>query len=220
MTNTRVPGATVVVVAICGARHLARCLDALAAQESSPPFDIVVAYDPRLTDVPIVAGRYPRVRLAATGNAQTPPELAARAIPAATGDLVLLTEDHCEPDTDWVRRLLESYAPGQGAIGGTVDARPGASLVDWAFFFADFFRFAPPVAPGPSRALTVCNVAYRRIDLEAGQIDGRNPELLRQGLCDVVFRHRSDAHERLADLPRADDSDFFLQHHSTSSPVL
>jgi glycosyl transferase family 2 len=167
MTNTGFPSATVVVVTICGARHLARCLDALAAQGPSPAFDIVVAYDPRLTDVPLVTGRYPGVRLAASEDAQTPPELAARAIPAATGDEILLTEDHCEPGPDWVRYLVENHAPDRGAVGGTVDVRPGTPAMDWAFFFADFFRFAPPATPGPSRALTVCNVAYRRADLMA-----------------------------------------------------
>jgi glycosyl transferase family 2 len=167
MTGDRAPSVTVLVVTICSARHLARCLDALAAQKPSAPSDVLVAYDPRLTDVPMVAQRYARVRLAATGDAQTPPELSARALPAATGELVLLTEDHCEPAPDWVQQLVENHAPDRGAVGGTVDVRPEASPVDWAFFFADFFRFAPPAAPGPSRALTVCNVAYRRADLTA-----------------------------------------------------
>jgi glycosyl transferase family 2 len=167
MTNDRAPSATVVVVTICSARHLARCLDALAAQELSLRFDILVAYDPRLAEVPAVTRRYAGVRLAETGSAQTPPELAARAIPAATGDVILLTEDHCEPGPEWVHHLVENHAADRGAVGGTVDVRPHASSIDWAFFFADFFRVAPPAAPGPSRALTVCNVAYRRADLTA-----------------------------------------------------
>ena len=167
MTRDRATSATVVVVAICGAGYLARCLEALVAQREPPPFDVVVAYDPDLADVPSLTGRYPRVRLAATDSARTPPDLAARAIQAATGDVVLLTEDHCEPCPDWVRHLVENQAPDRGAVGGTIEPRPGTSLVDWAFCYADFFRFTPPAAPGPSRALTVCNVAYRRTDLDA-----------------------------------------------------
>jgi hypothetical protein len=159
--------ATVVVVAICSGRHLARCLDALEAQTGAPPFDVVVAHDPRLADVPALTRRYSRVRLAPTGSAWTPADLAARAIPAASGDLVILTEDHCEPCSDWVHQLTANQALERGAVGGTVEPRPGASLVNWAFCYADFFRFVTPVAAGPARALTVCNVAYRRRDLEA-----------------------------------------------------
>jgi hypothetical protein len=121
---------------------------------------VVVAYDPRLGEVPGVVRRHPRARLAATGAADTPPELAARAIAGVTADVVLLTEDHCEPCPDWVRSLLDNQSRGRGAVGGTVEPRPGATATNWAFFYADFFRFAPPAIPGPSRALTVCNVAY------------------------------------------------------------
>jgi len=48
-----------------------------------------------------------------------------------------------------------------------MEIRPGASAVDWAFYFVDFFRYAAPVREGPSPSLTVCNVAYDRDKLEA-----------------------------------------------------
>lgn len=92
------------------------------------------------------------MRIAATGRAQTPPELAARAIAVATGEVVLLTEDHCEPGPDWVHRLVESLVPDRGAVGGSVEARPGVSTSDWAFYFADFSRFTPLNAFSPTRS--------------------------------------------------------------------
>ena len=153
---------TVAVVGICSAAHIARCLAALEAQEGAPPFDVVVVYDPHLGDMSVVRRQYPHARLVANEGQRTPLELAARAVREAAGDLIVLTEDHCIPAPDWVRRLHEAQAPGRAAVGGMVEAVPGASAVDWAFYYVDFFRYMQPAPAGPSRSLTVCNVAYRR----------------------------------------------------------
>ena len=152
---------TVAVVGICGAAHLARCLDGLGVQEAAPPFDILVVYDPHLTDVPALQERYADVRMVANEGQRTPLELAARAVQQASGDLVILTEDHCVPDPDWVKRLYEAQQPGRAAVGGVVRPPIDASAVDWAFYYVDFFRYMPPTDAGPAPSLTVCNVAYR-----------------------------------------------------------
>lgn len=160
------PSITVAVVTICGATPLARCLDALIAQEQAPPFKVIVVYDPRLADIPQLCEGYPHVRLLTEENRQTPPALAASAIRAATGDVVLLTEDHCEPHPDWVRRLCAALTPERAAVGGVVET-DAATPVNWAFYYADFYRYVKPLPAGPSSTLTVCNVAYRRACLEA-----------------------------------------------------
>jgi hypothetical protein len=159
--EAKIQSVTVGVVSICGAAHLARCLDALAAQEGAPAFNVVVVYDPHLEDIPALRDRYPHVRMVANEGQRTPLELASRAVREATGDLVLLTEDHCEPRRDWVRRLCEAQGPGRAAVGGVVETHAGVSAVDWAFYYVDFFRYGKPVSEGPSPTLTVCNVAYR-----------------------------------------------------------
>ncbi len=156
------PSVTVAVVGICGASHLARCLDALAEQKEAPPFDVVVAYDSRLSDIAALRSRYPSARLVARDGEQTPVELAARAIHEATGDLVLLTEDHCIPRPDWVGRLCDALRQGHAAVGGMIETDAVSSTTDWAFWFVDFFRYTSPAVAGPSPALSVCNVGYRR----------------------------------------------------------
>lgn len=166
-SQVALPGLSVAVVGICSAAHLRRCLDALRSQEGAPAFEIVVAYDPHLQDVAALSLEYPEVRLVANQGQRTPLELASRAIRESRGEIILLTEDHCIPHPDWVKRLSESLEAGYGAAGGVVELAEGASGVDWAFYFVDFFRYADPVVDGPSPTLTVCNVAYRRRDLEA-----------------------------------------------------
>ena len=165
--DRQIQSVTVAVVAICGAAHLARCLDGLAAQEDAPSFDIVVVYDPRLTDIPQLRDSYPHVRMVPNQGQHSPLELASRAIQEAPGDLVLLTEDHCAPCHDWVQRLCENQTSERAAVGGGVETDEDASPVDWAFFYVDFFRYMKPFSAGPSPSLTVCNVSYRRAYLEA-----------------------------------------------------
>jgi hypothetical protein len=161
------PRVGVAVVSICGPDHLRRCLAALADQHGAPPFDVVVAYDPELAGLDRVAAECPGVRFVANVGQRTPLELASRAIRESRGDVVALTEDHCIPHRDWVARLVSDLTDGRAAAGGVVELAEGATAVDWAFYFVDFFRYADPVADGPSPTLTVCNVAYRRANLEA-----------------------------------------------------
>lgn len=158
------------MVSICGSDRLAACLAALAGQRNAPSFEIVVAG---------VGARLGGERLRSlhrnviwVSAPPSPPLLAAAAVGAARGAIVLLTEDHCEPGPDWVRRLHAAVAgsaggPGPGAAGGPVafGEAEGAGL-EWAFHFSDFAAHVPPVAGGAARSLSVCNVAYRRATLE------------------------------------------------------
>jgi hypothetical protein len=153
------------VVGICGAAHLERCLAGLARQRGAPPFEVVVAYDPRLPQVAGLALRHPRVRLIANQDERTPVELAARAVHECRGEIVLLTEDHCIPRPDWVRRLCDGLLSGRGAVGGVIEPEAAASPAEWAFWFTDYYRYARPAVPGPSPSLSICNVAYRRREL-------------------------------------------------------
>jgi glycosyl transferase family 2 len=158
---------SVAVVGICGASHIARCLEALARQVDAGPFDVVVAYDPHIQGVDELRERHPRVRWISNEGQRTPLELASRALRESPGDWILLTEDHCVPSPDWVARLRAAQAPGRAAVGGLVEIRSGATATDWAFYFVDFFRYASPARAGASPTLTVCNVSYSRARLAA-----------------------------------------------------
>jgi hypothetical protein len=168
----------VAVVGICGAAHLRRCLRALADQRECAPFRTVVAHDPRLSGMKTLLADFPDVRIVSNEGQRTPLELASRAIQESLNDLtsdqevfILLTEDHCIPPPDWVARMTAAMVPGRAAVGGMIRALEACSAVDWAFYYVDFFRYCPDrrrhatgrIAP----SLTVCNVMYRRTQLEA-----------------------------------------------------
>ena len=167
LTNRPLTDLAVAIVSICGPWHLRRCLTALQQQTSARPFEIVVAYDPALQGMGELAAEYPHVHFFVNAGQRTPLELASRAIRESRGHVVLLTEDHCVPHPDWVEQLSGSLTAGRAAAGGAVVLGDGASALDWAFYFVDFFRYSDPIVEGPSPTLTVCNVAYRRADLDA-----------------------------------------------------
>jgi hypothetical protein len=161
------PSLAVAVVCICSADHLARCLEALRAQKGVSTFQIIVRHDPALTGIDAVARRYPEAQISSSPNERSPLDLASASLRTCNADVVLLTEDHCVPDPDWMRSMLSARHSGRAVVGGRVEIGPGASAVDWAFYYVDFFRYSAPVSEGASPTLTVCNVLYDRKQLEA-----------------------------------------------------
>jgi hypothetical protein len=153
---------SVTVVCICSADHLTRCLEALRRQRDAPDFDVIVAYDPHIPGVDAVAEAFPEARMVCNEGQRTPLELASRAVRESTGELILLTEDHCVPGPCWVRTMIDAQSADRAAVGGRIEVSSSATATDWAFYFVDFFRYASPVVEGPSPTLTVCNVSYKR----------------------------------------------------------
>jgi hypothetical protein len=160
---------TVGIVAICGEAHLERCLDALSRQHDAPEFDVVVAAAPRLGQLERVSQRFPDAKIAVDESVTSPLDLAARALGSARGDVILLTEDHCVPDSEWVRSLTRTIERNGSAVGGAVDPLDADDMTgfDWAFYFVDFYKYQTPLTAGIADSLSVCNVAYRRADLES-----------------------------------------------------
>lgn len=157
------------MVSICGPERLAACLAALDRQRDPPSFEIVVACDEARADREPL--RSLRERVVRVAGPPSPPLLAAAAVRASRGGVVLLTEDHCVPGPDWVRRLRAaaagSPAGAPGAVGGPVALAPSCrGDLEWAFHFSDFAPYVPPVEAGPRRSLSVCNAAYPRATLE------------------------------------------------------
>lgn len=160
------PQVSVAVVAICGLPQLARCLDALGAQQGAPDFEVVVAADPELGDLSPIRKRHPAVKLLSREGCRTPIALAAMALQACGGSRLLLTEDSCVAEPAWVATLAATPWEGRAAVGGLVEPLE-APPATWAFCYVDFFRYTGPAAEGPVPSLSVCNVAYHRSQLSA-----------------------------------------------------
>ncbi len=111
-----------------------------------------------------------------------------RGYAAARGNIVAVTEDHCEPVGEWARRIVQAHAehPEVAAIGGTVENAAPDHLMDWAYYFVTQMPWIPP--PDPTFLVGHTNLSYKRWAAQAMPWDGPlsieilyNRELRRQG---------------------------------------
>lgn len=156
---------SVIVIAIRGSTFLERCLEALKRQIGVGEIEILVVYDKRLKDMPLLNRKFPDVKMYTINDTNTPEKLATLGIRKACGNVIALTEDDFVPVKDWCVNILKAHESPYAAVGGAIECM-GESIVDWAFVFCDYYRYLSPVPEGPSSYLTVCNVAYKRSALE------------------------------------------------------
>jgi glycosyltransferase involved in cell wall biosynthesis len=113
-------------------RHIARCLDALLAQEPFEGDYEVIAVDDASSDRSAeIVGRFPGVRLL-RANGAGPYAARNAAIRASKGEVLAFTDADCEPAPDWLRRVAEEIGRNGTdiVVGPRLPAdRPRLSLV-------------------------------------------------------------------------------------------
>jgi hypothetical protein len=152
-----------VVLGLFGGELLDRCLESLRRQRGVGDMEVLLV----ACGQPPVPDRLGGARLLSSGPLLDLPERAAAALATCRGRFVLLVEDQAALPEDGARRLIDRLGNGRAAVGGGVALAAAASPAEWALYFADFFRYAHPCPTGPSSALTVSNVCYRREALSA-----------------------------------------------------
>lgn len=183
MKSTDTPVLTVVVAVVCDTlrsrsdvTYLERTLEALARQQEAPPMEIVVPYPVGIRGVAGLRARYPQVRFLMcdgllTYRADVPgrdhhDELRARALLAARGRILALTEDHGRPDPRWCANIVKAYQEDYAGVGGAIENGVDR-LLNWAVYFCDFGAYQNPVSAGPTTMISDVNASYRREALEA-----------------------------------------------------
>jgi hypothetical protein len=95
--------------------------------------------------------------------------LYVRAMQAARGQVVALTEDHALPRTGWIAAALRAHAehPEAAAIGGAIENGTTDGLIEWASYFT---TQGPHMAPLGNQVVPAttneANVSYKRSVLE------------------------------------------------------
>jgi len=88
-------------------------------------------------------------------------EARAIGIQAASGDYIMLAEDHCLPDGDWAQAILNRIDEGWDAVGPAL--RPGNRSSCWteASFLLGYSEWMAPIAGGPVKVLCGWNGTIR-----------------------------------------------------------
>jgi hypothetical protein len=95
--------------------------------------------------------------------------LYVRAMRAARGDVVALTEDHALPRPGWISAALQAHAehPDAAAIGGAIENGTTDGLIEWASYFTTQGPHMAPLGNKVVQATTnEANIAYKRAALE------------------------------------------------------
>jgi hypothetical protein len=83
----------------------------------------------------------------------------------ARGEIIAVTEDHCQVTLGWCERIIQAHKdyPDAAAIGGAVENGRGEHLIDWANFFLIFAPFMLPIQNGESARICLqANISYKR----------------------------------------------------------
>jgi glycosyltransferase involved in cell wall biosynthesis len=145
-----------VVVPTCDRpQALARCLEALARQQTTAPLEIVVVNDGR-GDV-----HAPRARVV---GAQRAGPAAARNLGAraAEGDTICFIDDDCSAAPDWAQRLADACEADAAAAGTTIaDPAAGAPAAVAQLLTNTLMASSRDAASGALRFAPTCNLACR-----------------------------------------------------------
>ncbi len=133
---------------------LEACLSALDAQTMADRLEVVVVDDGSVggDTVAQVVARHPSARLVRQDGAG--PAAARNAGGrAARGDMLLFTDDDCEPEVDWAEELLAAIREGAEAVAGRTLNTRGA-LADASEVISRAPASVEPFAPSNNLACT------------------------------------------------------------------
>jgi GT2 family glycosyltransferase len=146
--------ASVIIATRNRPHELETCLDALRAQTSARPYEVIVVDDGSVP--PVCLPTDPRLRCVRSPSSG-PAAARNLGIRVAHGDVILFTDDDTLPAPNWIESacaFLDAHPVHRGVEGPTV-SRPVDALYEHTV-----------TNDGPG-AWWTCNVAYRRSALEA-----------------------------------------------------
>jgi glycosyltransferase involved in cell wall biosynthesis len=162
LRSVAIPHVSVVVASNRSRALLDDCLAALLGQCERARAELIVARDDDDEALAALAQAYPSVRVVPVKRGATIPELRGAGMRQATGDIVMLTEDHCVPGPRWVEELCLGVDNAEIA-GGGMDNAQRKRAVDWAAYFSEYGLFATTRSDTDGAVqLTGANVAYHR----------------------------------------------------------
>ncbi len=151
---------------------------ALRRQERSPTHEILIV--DRLQDAvtDVIRRDHPEVALYPCAANTTLPAMRRLALERASGQFVIVTEDHCVPADDWLASFQDAInsAPADAAaFGGCVENGVHDTAFDWATFLCEYSNSMSPRPNGYATDIPGMNVAYRRealASIPSAQLDG------------------------------------------------
>jgi glycosyltransferase involved in cell wall biosynthesis len=159
---------SIVVVSPYSHALLRKCLESILASKKQCKIEILVS--DCCSDEPLIdlKGKYPAVRFLQFSAKAGIPALAATGINQASGEIIALTDSSCVVDSNWIASILSAHKLSSPVIGGAVEIRGPAKLLDWAAYFCEYGQFAYPLKSRTVNVLPGNNISFKRSVLEDG----------------------------------------------------
>jgi glycosyltransferase involved in cell wall biosynthesis len=162
-----VPEFSVIIASVNGLPAIAECLTALAvAAQNSGDAEIVVVDGTTDETADYIRRNFPRVKFIKLSERIGIPAMRAAGMRAATGDFLVVTEDHCIAPENWFEEIRKAHAAGFAVVGGAVENGATARLIDWAVFLCEYSGFMLPIHDGEANFVAGNNVSYARAVIE------------------------------------------------------
>jgi len=153
---------SVVIACVNGLPSIDECLQALTKVRGVQEAEILVMNCSQDGTVEHIEKQFPTVKLFHFPERLGIPELRARGIANATGDIVSIIEDHCLAQAGWFEEIIRAHEQGYLAVGGAVENGSMERIIDWAVFFCEYSGVMPPVPAGEVEGITGNNASYRK----------------------------------------------------------
>ena len=206
---------TVVVAAWTGHDSLQRCLRSLLSQVRPGEDEIIVArnFADDLCGPFPAAAEFPTVADFGFAHDTNVPTLRAAGLVAAKGNVVAFLEDHCVCVPGWRDAIMAAHDLPVDAVGGPVDLASGGRPLDWAVYFYDYARFAPPLVSGQVYSLSGANMSFKNSFLVG------LGTALQDGVMEVILEQES-TRRGTATYMASDAVVIHGNHHSFGSAVV
>jgi len=157
---------SVIIPSVNGLPSIGECLTALEKQRGSIDAEIIVADSNHDGTAEHICKNFPRVKLLKLNERRGIPELRALGMREATGDILIIIEDHCIAPENWFVEIVKAHDSEYGVVGGAVENGSPERLVDWAVFLCEYSSFMLPIFAGETEFITGNNTSYKRKVIE------------------------------------------------------
>lgn len=160
------PKLSVIIASVTGLPYIDECLSALQRQEGNVDAEVIVLNCCNDAVSEHIRKKFPQVKLFDFPERLSIPELRFIGMSHADGDIITITEDHCNVKEDWFVEILKAHESEYAAVGGAVENGSVDRIMDWAVYLCEYAGVMPPIPYGEADGIAGNNASYKRSILE------------------------------------------------------
>jgi glycosyltransferase involved in cell wall biosynthesis len=134
---------SIIIPSFNASATISGCLESLARQETSGPFEVIVVDSGSDDTAEIVSTQFPDVKLLRFEERKFAGDGRNLGIEEASGEILAFTDADCIAPPDWVETVALLHEVDHPVIGGAVENGNPESYLGWGYYFTEFIRWIP-----------------------------------------------------------------------------